>query len=191
VFRDLNDNGVYDKSEPLEPDVMVTTGMRLTDRKTRKDGGVAIGGLSAYRPVAISIDHATLSDPSLTMRQPLHVVVPRPGVSAEVEIALVAAGAIEGALMKSGELGFEGVDLELVDGSGKIVATARSDFDGFFLFDRVPYGNYKIRIAQASADAARLLPLVRENVTLSEDKPVLRLGAIEARPLPVIAALTP
>jgi hypothetical protein len=191
VFRDLNDNGVYDDSEPVEQGVMVTTGVRHTDRKTGKDGGVTIGGLTAFQPVAVSIDQATLSDPSLAPRRAIQVVTPRPGVGAEVQIALVGAGAIEGALMKSGEVGFEGVDLELVDERGKVVATARSDFDGFFLFDRVAFGKYRIRIAKASADAARLVPQLVPEATISDDKPVLRLGAIDAQPLPQIAAASP
>jgi hypothetical protein len=37
------------------------------------------------------------------------VVVPRPGVPAEVQIGLVGGGDIEGAIVKSGGLGFEGL----------------------------------------------------------------------------------
>ena len=92
----------------------------------------------------------------LVPKTALQVVVPRPGVPAEVQIGLVGGGDIEGAIVKSGGLGFEGLDLELVDGSGKVAATARTDFDGFFLFERVPYGNYRVRIAQSSAVAARI-----------------------------------
>ena len=78
----------------------------------------------------------------LVPKKALQVVVPRPGVPAEVEIGLVGGGDIEGAMIKSGGLGFEGLDLELVDAAGKVVGTARTDFDGFFLFERVPYGSY-------------------------------------------------
>ncbi len=87
----------------------------------------------------------------LVPKKALQVVVPRPGVPAEVQIGLVGGGDIEGAIVKNGGLGFEGLDLELVDGTGKVVATARTDFDGFFLFERVPYGNYQVRVAQTSA----------------------------------------
>ena len=68
----------------------------------------------------------------LTPKKALQVVVPRPGVPAEVEIGLVGGGDIEGALVKNGGLGFEGLDLELVDPAGKVIATTRTDFDGFF-----------------------------------------------------------
>ena len=84
----------------------------------------------------------------LVPKKALQVVVPRPGVPAEVQIGLVGGGDIEGAIVKSGGLGFEGLDLELVDVTGKVVATARTDFDGFFLFERVAYGNYTARVTQ-------------------------------------------
>ena len=98
-------------------------------------------------PVPVGVDVTSLDDPMLVPKKALQVVVPRPGVAADVEIALVGGGDIEGALMKSGELGFEGVDLELVDGTGKVVGTARTDFDGFFLFERVAYGKYTLRVS--------------------------------------------
>ena len=190
VYRDLNANGVFDAKEPVEKGVLVTTGARHTDRKTGNDGGVTIGGLTAYQPVAVTIDQTSLSDPSLAPREALQVVTPRPGVAASIDIGLVGAGAIEGALVKSGGIGFEGVNLELVDDSGRVVATAQSDFDGFFLFDRVAFGKYKIRIAKSSADAARIVQALVQEVTISNERPVARLGALDAQPLPQIAAAT-
>ena len=105
-------------------------------------------------------------------------------------IPLVGGGDIEGALMKSGELGFEGVDLELVDGAGKVAATARTDFDGFFLFERVPYGTYSVRVGAKSASAAKIGTDLGLKVTVSADRSILRLGSIQppASPLHIAAA---
>ena len=114
--------------------------------------------------------------------------MPRPGIPAEVQIPLVGGGDIEGAIVKSAELGFEGLDLELVDPTGKVVATARTDFDGFFLFDRVAYGSYTVRIAKDSATSAKLLPDLGLTVNVSPEKSVVRTGAIHPTPLPVLAA---
>jgi len=191
VFRDLNDNGVRDADEPLQKGALVTTGTRLSDRRTGSDGAVTIGGLTPFQPVVVGLDTTTLNDPSLATRSAVQMVVPRPGVAAEVEIALVGAGAIEGALLKSGEIGFEGLDLELVDASGKVVAVTRTDFDGFFLFDRAPYGKYRIRIAKDSAEAARVSQAVVPEVVVTADKSVIRLGAMPVSPLPQIAAAGP
>jgi hypothetical protein len=146
-----------------------------------------VGGLTTFAPVAVGIDATSLDDPMLVPKKALQVVVPRPGVPADVEIGLVGGGDIEGALVKSGGLGFEGLDLELVDGSGKVVATARTDFDGFFLFERVPYGGYAIRVSKESAVAARILPDLNLRATVTSERSVARLGAVHVTAVPAIA----
>jgi hypothetical protein len=188
VFRDLNDNGELDPGEPLEKGALITTGSRQTQRKTDSSGSVTIGGLTAFVPVPVGIDVTSLDDPMLVPRQALQVVVPRPGVAADVAIPLVGGGDVEGALIKSGELGFEGVDLELIDGSGKTVGTARTDFDGFFLFERVPYGDYRLRVSAASASAAGIVTDLGVSLKVTTEHSIVRLGSIQPRLQPRIAA---
>ena len=188
VFRDLNDNGRRDAAEPLEPGALITTGRRLAEKPTDSSGSVLVGGLQAYQPVTVGIDESSLPDPMLVPKQALQLVVPRPGVPAEVEIALVGGGDIEGAIVKSGGIAIEGLDLELVDGAGKLVATTRSDFDGFFLFERVPYGQYRLRIAAESAAIARVVRNLSVAIGVTGERPVARLGAISVDPLPQLAS---
>src|SRR5262249_47832369 len=142
----------------------------------------------AYAPVAVGIDASSLDDPMLVPKKALQVVVPRPGVPADVQIGLVGGGDIEGAIVKSGGLGFEGLDLELVDDAGKTAATARTDFDGFFLFDRVPYGSYSVRIAKDSAIAAKVSEQLGVRVQVTAEKAIARLGGIQVTPLTVLAS---
>jgi hypothetical protein len=188
VYRDLNDNGVHDASEPFEKGALVTTGTMLADHPTGATGAVTVGGLTPYQPITVGLDQSSIPDPMLVPKKALQVVVPRPGIPAEVQIPLVGGGDIEGAVVKSAELGFEGLDLELVDSSGKVVATARTDFDGFFLFDRVPYGAYAIRISKDSATGAKVVADLNLKVQVTADKPVVRMGAIHAQPVPQIAS---
>ena len=178
VYRDLNDNGVLDTGEPLEKGALITTGSRQAERKTDANGSVTIGGLTAYEPVPVGIDITSLNDPMLTPEKALQVVVPRPGIPANVQIGLIGGGSVEGALIKSAELGFEGVDLELVDSAGKVAGTARTDFDGFFLFERVAYGRYTLRISAASAEAAKIGIDLGARVEVSADHTVVRLGSL-------------
>ncbi len=188
VYRDLNDNGLREASEPLEKGALITTGTRTTERPTDARGAVTIGGLQPFTPVTVGIDQSSLADPMLTPRQALQVVVPRPGVPAEVEIGLVGAGDVEGMVVKSGGLGFEGLGLELVGADGRVAARATSDFDGFFLFERVPYGRYTLRVAVASARTAGVESDFAVAIAVSADKSIARLGALEVRLLPRIAS---
>jgi hypothetical protein len=180
VYRDLNDNGVRDKGEPDEKGALITTGTRVAQAPTDKRGTSTVAGLTTYQPVAVGIDQSTLSDPNLTPRNALQVVTPRAGIAAEVEIGLVGSGSIEGVLIKDGGGGFEGVDIELVGADGKLAGTAQSDFDGYFLFDRVAYGHYNVRIAVSSAKAIHAAVELGASATVSGDKPTVRLGALRA-----------
>lgn len=188
VYRDRNDNGVRDESEPWEKGALVTTGTRVTEKPTDDRGSVLIGGLATFTPLAVGIDASSLPDPNLVPKKALQVVVPRPGVPADVEIGLVGGGEIEGAVVKSGGLGFEGLKLELVDGAGKVVATAQSDYDGYFLFERVAYGRYTVRVAAESAAAAKIMRELRVTADVNEDRSVARLGSIQVTKLPAIAS---
>jgi len=178
VYRDLNGNGVFDAGEPLEKGALITTGSRQAERKTDSKGSVTIGGLNAYEPVPVGVDVTSLDDPMLTPEKALQVVVPRPGIPADVQIGLVGGGSVEGALIKSAELGFEGVDLELVDQAGNVTGTARTDFDGFFLFERVAYGRYTLRVSAASAAAAKIGIDLGVRVEVTADQTVVRVGSL-------------
>ncbi|MCY7272089.1 MAG: carboxypeptidase regulatory-like domain-containing protein [Sphingomonas bacterium] len=189
VFRDLNSNGRRDSGEPVEKGALITTGSRLAERTTDAQGKVLVAGLTNYVPVTVGIDTSSLSDPMLTPRKALQVVTPRPGIAADVEIALVGAGDIEGAVVKDGGEGFEGLELELVDASGKVVATTRSDYDGFFLFERVTYGKYIVRISAESANIAKVARGLGFTAIVSAEAPVARLGAARAVKSPEVAGI--
>ncbi|HEX5236910.1 MAG TPA: hypothetical protein VFW39_00395 [Sphingomicrobium sp.] len=188
VYRDLNDNGVHDPGEPFEKGAVITTGTIQADHPTDNHGSVTVGGLTAFHPITVGIDETSLADPMLTPKKALQVVVPRPGVPANVEIGLVGGGDIEGAIVKSGDLGFEGIDLELVGSDGKVVATTRTDLDGFFLFERVAYGSYTIRVATTSATAAKIQADLGIHLQVTPDKAIVRLGTIRAAPKPQLAS---
>ncbi len=188
IFRDDNDNGRRDANEPDAEGAMLTAGTALALAPSGKDGIASATGLTAFRAVAIGIDASSLSDPSLAPREALQIVVPRPGVTARIDIPLVGAGDIEGALVKDDGSGFEGLDIELVDSRGRTVATARSDYDGFFLFERVAYGRYAFRLTRASASAVKVSPAIDATVAVTPDKPVARTGTIRLRPAPPLIA---
>ena len=188
VYRDRNDNGVRDPSEPFEKGAFVTTGTRVAAKPTDDRGMALVGGLATYMPVAVGIDASSLDDPNLVPKKALQVVVPRPGVPADVEIGLVGGGEIEGAVVKSGGIGFEGLTLELVDEKGQIVATTQTDYDGYFLFERAAYGRYTVRVAEASAVAAKILPNLNAKAEVTEDRSTERMGSIPVTPIPQIAS---
>ena len=191
VFEDLNENGRRDSGEPAAAEAFVTTGLKLADRPTGKDGTVLIGGLAPYVPVAVGIDQSSLANPALTPAKPAQIVVPRPGVDATVEIALVGGGSVEGFAAKEDGSEFEGLELQLVAPDGEVVATAMSDIDGYFLFERVRYGNYRLRLAPTTAKAIAANADLGVTIAIDRDKPLGRLGVVRVTRTPSLAAVVP
>jgi len=188
VYRDLNDNGLADPGEPFERGALITAGHAVAERPTDEHGQVVIAGLQTFSPITVGIDRTSLPDPMLAPKKALQVVVPRPGVPASVDIGLVGAGDIEGALLKNGGLGFEGLDLELVDSQGAVASTTQTDYDGYFLFERVPYGTYRIRISKASAGIVGVAPDLNIQATVTDEQPVARTGSISIDARPKVAS---
>lgn len=188
VYRDLNANARHDVGEPWEKDVAVTAGRIPVDTPTDVRGETLVDGLEPFQPVLIGIDSGSLPDPMVQPSLPGMVITPRPGVVAVIELPLVGAGDIDGTLVRAGGRSIEGVDLELLEAEQRVVARTRSDFDGFFLFERVAYGRYTVRIAQLAADAVKLSPVLAGVAEVGAKMPSVHLGAVAAEPAVVRAA---
>ena len=159
------------------------------DRTTDVRGETIVDGLEPFQPKLIGIDAGALPDPMVQPALPGMVLVPRPGIVATIDLPLVGASDVDGTRVREGGGTIEGVDLELLDLEGRAVARTRSDFDGFFLFERVPYGRYTVRIAQLAADAAKLAPMLAARAEVGPKAPSANLGAVAAQPAMVWAAL--
>jgi hypothetical protein len=136
----------------------------------------------------VSVDGSSLPDPLVQPSTLGSVVTPRPGVTVILELPLVATGDVDGTLVRAGGGSLEGIDLELVDLEGRAVARTKSDFDGFFLFEAVPYGRYTIRIAKLAAQASELDAFLAGQALVGENTPSVHLGAVAAQVLGVRAS---
>lgn len=116
-------------------------------------------------------------------------MTPRPGIPTIIELPLVSAGEISGTLQREGGKPLSGVDLELVDKNGRVVKSTRSEFDGFFLFEFIPYGNYKLRVAPLSANIIGVVPELSGVAALGKTNGAVDMGVIVARPVPRMAGM--
>ena len=109
------------------------------------------------------------------------VVTPRPGVPVIIELPLVSAGEISGNLQREGGKTLSGVDSELLDKSGRVVKTTRSEYDGFFLFEFVPYGSYKLRVAAITAAVIGVEQAVPGIAELGKTRGMVDLGIVTVK----------
>jgi hypothetical protein len=188
VYQDLNADGVRQSNEPVEKEVEITAGLNGRGKSTDAKGQTIIGGLEPYKPILIGIDAGSLPDPFVQPANSGMVVTPRPGVPIIVELPLVSAGEISGYLLKEGGKPMHGVDLELLDKAGRVVKTTRAEYDGFFLFESVPYGQYRLRVGAVAANIVGVQPEISVAASLDRKNPTVDLGQIMLKPTPRIAA---
>ncbi|MEZ5695735.1 MAG: carboxypeptidase-like regulatory domain-containing protein [Sphingomonadaceae bacterium] len=193
VFRDEDGNGRRDPGEEAIKDVTIAAGMRVTEAATGENGRVMVDDLKPFVPVLVGLDETTLGDPYLTPAVKGIVVVPRPGIATKVEIPVTPSGEVEGLLLSPVGTEQPGVALELVDMRGAVVAETLTEFDGFFLFEKVPYGKYQLRVASDAARVLQVQGVLGATVTVSRDNDIARMGAIKLRtsPATTIAASAP
>lgn len=181
VFHDDNGDGIHQENEAIERNVELTTGTSGRSEPTDENGETFIDGLQPFQPILVGIDTSTLPDPFVQPANSGVVITPRPGVAFEIALPLVSAGEISGTLVKEGGGLYTGVDLELVDKNGIAVKQTRSEFDGFFLFEGVPYGQYNIRISPLVADILGVQSDLNKKAALDKDNPIFDFGSVAAK----------
>ena len=178
VFRDDNGDGVRQPGEEPIEGITVDAGYDAEGPLTDAHGRAVVDGLRPFAPVLVKVDAESLPDPLLQPKGKGVVIVPRPGVAAEIELALAPTGEIDGTLLGIDGEPREGMALELVDAGGAVMARTTSEYDGFFLFDLVPYGRYRLRVAPAVAQALGVPAELGTAAVLDRAQPTIKLGPV-------------
>jgi len=178
VFRDENGDGARQAGEePLEGVAVAASG-RSESATTDASGAVLVDGLQPFREVLVAVDAGSIPDPLLMPKGKGVLLVPRPGVAAEILLAVTPTGEVEGIVLDAAGEPREGVALELADSAGQVATTTRSEYDGYFLFDRVPYGEYRLRIGRASAEILGVGADSGHTVRINRKAPTVHAGAV-------------
>ena len=188
VYQDENADGVRQPNEPVQKEVELTAGLSGRGLPTDAQGRTVIDGLQPFEPILIGIDASSLPDPFVQPSTSGVVVIPRPGVPVTIELPLVSAGEISGNLQREGGRNLSGVDIELLDKAGRVVKVTRSEYDGFFLFEFVPYGSYKLRVAALSANVVGVETALSALAELGKKSGSVDLGIVTAKAAQRIAS---
>ena len=149
VFVDHNGNGIFDEGDaPIE-------GAKLEiDRGIRRvasdaDGFLYIPAVTPNRRMVVKVDRDSLKDPFLVPVKEGVAMVANPGGTVRLDFPVVTTGEIDGTVFKvedSRVFPVSGAEIQLFDGDGNLVKELRSAFDGFYLLEFLPPGEYTVRI---------------------------------------------
>jgi len=164
VYLDHNGNGEFDDGDrPLEG-VRLEIDRGILRNKSDTDGFIYIPSVTPNRNLVVKVDPDSLGDPFLVPSKKGVTIAAHPGGTARVDFPVVTTGEIDGTVFKveaTKVFPVSGAEVQLLDADGNVVRDLRSAFDGFFLFEFVPPGDYAVRV---NPDQLARLNLVADGV---------------------------
>lgn len=151
VFVDQNSNRAFDKGEePVNGVNFLINGGSSNTARTNADGIARIGQLQVRSYSDLAIDMSSLDDAHWQPLIPGVRILPRPGKIQVIDFPVVLTGEIDGMVYFSDGVqrrGIGGAVLELVDGTGRTVASADSSSDGYYIISAVKPGAYHLQVS--------------------------------------------
>ncbi|HYG61861.1 MAG TPA: carboxypeptidase-like regulatory domain-containing protein [Thermoanaerobaculia bacterium] len=187
VFLDADHDGRFGPGDTPLPGVRFESGSAMPAATTGKDG-IAWIQVAPNHPVDLSIAEKSLADPAWVPARRGVSFVPRPGAARAVDFPLVVTGEIEGTVhLRRGDERSEAsnVRVQLCDAAGEVVQEVRSQFDGFYLFERVAPGRYTIRVEPGQLERLRLTARIEAPAIELRSGELHRGAGIELLPNPL------
>ena len=160
VFVDTNNNGKFDGKDYGLKDVRVLIDGKPSQEKTDENGVLIIGQVPTSGPIKIKVGIEDIGDPALVVKKPIYKMIVHAGNITNIDFPVVSTGEISGmvSIKKSEKLEYaSSVQLELIDEDGNLVKETVSAFDGYYVFDSVPLGTYKMRVSPAQIERLNMI----------------------------------
>jgi hypothetical protein len=161
AFLDDNGNGRFDPGEQPIGGAGLLLGGTNHGQRSGPEGTIFLANLTPYQPISVALAESTLEDPYWQPARSGVTLTPRPGKVAIVDFPVEVTGELSGTVFlrhPGGRRAAAGIEVELVDAAGKVIARARSAADGFYYLDRLRPGRFTLRIAAGDASRRRLAP---------------------------------
>lgn len=161
VYLDKNGDNTFSEGDEPIPDAVIEAVHLHRSAFTNEDGEAFINDLPTRRVTDIILHDSSAFDINWVAGHEGISVRPRQGHITRIEFPVHRGGEISGIVRvklsddQTREMG--NLRLHLHNGDGKLIKTAVSAFDGFYLFERVPPGTYFMTVNQYDAETLRLV----------------------------------
>lgn len=172
VFLDENLNGKMDRGEAPLQGVGFSVDGGKRELRTDARGIAYLRRLPTRQAVNLTVDPATLEDPQWLVTNEGVQLVPRAGRSAELDFPVIMTGEVDGSVFlvqADDSRPLAGVTVELLtfDAARKPLRQTRTAFDGFYILESVPPGQYLLRICPADLQRLSLADTGQRLITVS------------------------
>lgn len=177
VFHDKNNNQIFDGDDERLPGVDVKATQLRKSEQTDENGIAYLDRLTKFQETDVEIDPNTLEDPYWVPTFQGNSINLRPGEVRNFEFPVVTSGEIDGTVIKD-EKGaatrpLANQELFLVDKNGKEIQRTRSEYDGFYLFEKILPGEYMVQTLDTKTGKGQPLDGGNAYVTIGNDGTVI------------------
>ncbi|WP_281556080.1 SPOR domain-containing protein [Thalassomonas sp. RHCl1] len=147
AFIDSNRNNIFDHGEQPLQDIGFNGHHKWSSRKTNLKGKVLLP--STFGGQKLSISEQTLPDPFLQAQLDQVLIHTHNGGINHINMAVVAVNDIEGTIyqsIKGKTRASANQSVTLIDSAGEQVAQTLTEVDGYFVFSKIPPGQYRLSV---------------------------------------------
>jgi len=178
VFLDHDLDQVFDPGtdEPIAGARFHGVG-RASTRSSDSEGRVLLSRLSPLHPITLGLNLASLEDPYWIPTRKPETLVLRPGQVYVLEVPVAVTGEVEGTIWL--EEGTErqpaaNVLVQALTPNGRVAAETRTAYDGLYILDQVPPGQYAIRIDPEQLNRLHLTSTDPVSIELGQGGEIIR-----------------
>ncbi len=172
VFNDIDGDGKFSAGDKPIPNATVYATQLFRNVDTDEHGTAYLTGLHPGRASDIRLDQESLPDTTMISRHLGNSVQPRPAHWDIIDFPVIITGEIDGKLLQRGDDNMlkpqPGMVVELRDTNNELVDFKISSYDGFFVFEHIPHGQYTITLTAKYKD---ILTHPAPSVELNENAP--------------------
>jgi len=186
AYLDRNLNEQFDDADKVIDNARFKVDTRNV---TAKDGVALALGLPANRYTNVELDTSGLADPLWLPEVEGYKVIPRSGILGYVDFPVVEASEIDGVVYYIDDTGkkktVSRIAVELVeDNSGKSVKKFRTEFDGYFLIEKVSPGRYHLKISDQDLQRLKMSQIDKTAITITGKSDIYNGNDIELKKNP-------
>ncbi len=197
AYNDANNDKIFNEGdEALEnARFMVNRGSR-SDYVADSNAVAILRGVQADTKSSLTLDSSSIDNPYLMSNQAGVEIVARPGVVAKIDIPVSSSGDAEGTVhiitLEGEKKEAAKVSIQLLNQQGEILRETQTSFDGYYLINAIPAGNYILRVSPEQAGRLGFIAPPPRNLQISNsetDSHVIDLEIIR-EPETTVPALT-
>ena len=173
LFEDINEDGKFNKGDKALAGAQYITDNSLRSESGNHHGVTRISDLPTGKIVTSELKLSSVENPFLYPKEIGRNMILRPGQVVSYDVPLLAVGEAEGYFfVEKNDLqtAAAGVTIEAVNSTGMIVGTTKTEYDGYFYFEKLPAVDLTLRV-QAEAISSINGTHLPVDISLTRDAP--------------------